>query len=332
MRVHADVRIFRKESGLFHPKVFLFATGGRYALFVGSSNLTYSGFYRNREVNALIEGSFSTDDAEDVSALMKLLAEWRSQDLSFKPTAEWLQQYRKDYQRNLAKQRENSISTEVLNEEQKIGGANWLSVADWKTYYGEVLSGLARHGREPKSLHRVLDATRSSLAQPWKPSYFKELEARRIVGGSGEYGAMGNVAASGGFKQLLNSDGQQLDSMVATVNQIAKLQPPINWNVLGKRLNELVKLGNTMKVWGRVLALARPDLYCTVASDPFRRQLAKLLSLPKSLFEKPEGYLDLIRLLHSTPWFNSPKPRDQNEAAVWERRVAFMDGIFWAPE
>src|SRR5271165_3953762 len=166
-RLAADARIFRKERGLFHPKVFLFATGDRYALFAGSSNLTYSGFYRNCEVNVLTEGRSSADDAADIIALTKLLEEWRSEDLSFKPTAEWLQQYRKDYQRNLAKQRENWISTEVLNEEEKIGGANWLSVADWKTYYGEVLSGLARHGREPESLHRVLDATLSSLAQPW---------------------------------------------------------------------------------------------------------------------------------------------------------------------
>src|SRR5271165_7142774 len=167
MRMGADIRIFRKDRGLFHPKVFLFTSGDRYALFAGSSNLTYSGFYRNREVNVLTEGRSSADDAADIIALTKLLEEWRSEDLSFKPTAEWLQQYRKDYQRNLAKQRENWISTEVLNEEEKIGGANWLSVADWKTYYGEVLSGLARHGREPESLHRVLDATLSSLAQPW---------------------------------------------------------------------------------------------------------------------------------------------------------------------
>jgi HKD family nuclease len=332
MRAHADVRIFRKQSGLFHPKVFLFATGDRYALFAGSSNLTYSGFYRNREVNALAEGSFSTQDSEDVRCLTKLLEEWRSEALSFRPNNPWLQQYRKAYQRDLAKQRASKISTEALNEEEKIGGANWLAVADWKTYYGELISGLERHDRKPQSLHHVLDAAVNSLSQPWKPSYFKDVKARRIVGGIGEYGAMGNVAAAGGFKGLLNSNGKQLDSMVATVNKIAKLQPPINWNELGRRLIKLVKLGHTMKVWGRVLALARPDLYCTVSSDPFRRNLAKLLSVPKSRFVKPEGYLDLIRFLHSTPWFNSPKPRDPKETAVWERRVAFMDGIFWAPE
>jgi HKD family nuclease len=332
LRMRADTRIFRRDRGLFHPKVFLFARGDRYALFAGSSNLTYSGFYRNFEVNALIEGVLSAHDSEDIDTLTKLLEEWRRDDLSFEASDEWLQRYRIEYERDLAKQRANSISTEALNEEEKIGGANWLAVADWKTYYGELISGLERHGRKPENLHHVLDAAVGSLSQPWKASYFKEVEARRIVGGIGEYGAMGNVAAAGGFKGLLNSNGKRLDSMVATANKIARLQPPLNWNELGRRLIELVKLGHTMKVWGRVLALARPDLYCTVSSDLFRRNLAKLLSVPKSRFEKPEGYLDLIKFLHSTPWFNSPEPRNPNETAVWERRVAFMDGIFWAPE
>jgi HKD family nuclease len=330
-RTRADTRVFRKDKGLFHPKVFLFAKGDRYALFAGSSNLTYSGFYRNFEVNTLVEGSLSTNDAQDIDALTKHIEEWRRDDLSFKPNDEWLQRYRKEYQRDVAKQRANSISTEALNEQETIGGANWLAVADWKTYYGKVISGLAGHDRKPESIHHVIDAALASLSQPWKASYFSELEARRIVGGIGEYGAMGNVSASGGFRHLLNSQGNKLDSMAATVNKIAKLQSPINWNELGKRLIELDNLCPTMKVWGRVLALVRPDLYCTVSSDPFRRGLAKLLSVPKSGFEKPGGFLELMKFLHSTPWFNSPKPRDPNETAVWERRVAFMDGIFWAP-
>ena len=35
--IGADTRVFRDEAGLFHPKVYLFRDGLRYALFVGSS-------------------------------------------------------------------------------------------------------------------------------------------------------------------------------------------------------------------------------------------------------------------------------------------------------
>ena len=199
-------------------------------------------------------------------------------------------------------------------------------------YYEHVKKGLESSSRQAESLHRVLRAAANSLEQPWKRSYFKQKEARQIVGGSGDFGAMGHVAASGKFAGLLKSGGKKLDTMIAVVNQIAKLDPPIEWEELESRLRKLRRLGNTMKAWGRVLCLARPDLYCTVSSDSFRRELAKVLSVAKSSFEEPEGYIQLIKLLHSSPWFNSPRPQDPDEAAVWEGRVAFMDGIFWAPK
>src|SRR5690348_14071455 len=54
--IGADVRVFRGDGILFHPKVYMFGRGKRYAAFVGSSNLTYGGFHDNAEVNTLVEG------------------------------------------------------------------------------------------------------------------------------------------------------------------------------------------------------------------------------------------------------------------------------------
>ncbi len=56
------MRIFRREKSLFHPKLYLFSDGDRYALFVGSSNLTYCGFYENLEANVLLEGTLSINN------------------------------------------------------------------------------------------------------------------------------------------------------------------------------------------------------------------------------------------------------------------------------
>ena len=84
-----------------------------------------------------------------------------------------------------------------------------------------------------------------------------------------------------------------------------------------------------MKVWGRFLCLVRPDLYCTVASISVRTNLSKTLKVPQSHFERVEGYIQLLKLIHASPWFYSSKPRGKEEASVWERRVAFMDAIFY---
>lgn len=326
----ADVRVFRRECGLFHPKLYLFTDGDGYACFAGSSNLTYGGFYTNREVNVLVEGPFSTEDASDICELLELLETWRSEELSFVPNAEWLNRYRKDYARDIAKERTCRIATPALYEEDHVGQANWLPKADWKTYYEQVMVGLERYGREAVDIHTVLDAAAQDLKLPWKRSYFKDKQARRIIGGWGDYGPLGFVAAAGSFGYLLKSSEQSWGTIVGAVNSIAKLSPPIKWTELESHLSKLVGLGNTMKVWGRVLCLVRPDLYCSVSSDSFRRELAKILLVPTTSFADTEGYIQLIKRLHSSPWFNSAKPQDQNESAIWARRVAFMDGIFWA--
>lgn len=88
-RVKADIRLVRDSGELFHPKVYLFTNEEGYALFVGSSNLTYGGSYANLEVNALIEGKWSKRQGRDVRRLQKQLAIWRSPKYSFRPESDW---------------------------------------------------------------------------------------------------------------------------------------------------------------------------------------------------------------------------------------------------
>jgi hypothetical protein len=137
----AAIRIFRREKGLFHPKLYLFTGGDRYALFAGSSNLTYGGFYENFEANVLIEGVLSTG-AADVREVQVLLKKWRGGEFSFAPNKKWLNDYRKDHKRDRDAQRKAGIKTEAL--EEKNFGPNWLQKADWQTYYQEVIKGMRR--------------------------------------------------------------------------------------------------------------------------------------------------------------------------------------------
>lgn len=51
-----NVRIFNPATNLFHPKCYLFKDKNNFALFIGSSNFTYSGFYKNIEISTLVEG------------------------------------------------------------------------------------------------------------------------------------------------------------------------------------------------------------------------------------------------------------------------------------
>ena len=330
--IGADLRVFKDDTELFHPKIYLFRNRQRYALFIGSSNLTYGGFYTNCETNCLIEETLSDlsgETAKDITSLEKTLAKWRTPAFSFKPTRRWLNGYRQRYKATARKQRKQGILTPPIAEEE-ISRASWLRHADWDVYYKKVLDGLKRKDRNGQGYHDVLDAAAREVPVPWSPEYFQDIEKRRIIGGIKEYGWLGHVAASGRFRSLLaNGTPVQLTSIIEAINAVASLNPPIPWSQLRTHLDHLISLGPTMKVWGRLLCIVRPDLYCTVAAVSVRQNLSQTLDVPQGRFDGAEGYIQLIKLIHSSPWFNSNEPSNKTQAAIWKRRVAFLDAIFY---
>lgn len=46
-----------------------------------------------------------------------------------------------------------------------------------------------------------------------------------------------------------------------------------------------------------------------------------------------ERYWDeVIERIMDSPWWNSPRPNDETEGAVWDGRAAMLDVIFYEPE
>jgi HKD family nuclease len=325
----ADVRIVRDEILFFHPKAYLFSDVTRYAAFVGSSNLTHGGFHGNVEVNTLIQGTFEAEKGQDIRRLQQTLLQWHSPDYSFAPTDEWLARYREDYLA-AARRAVDAMILTTPNREEGAASAGWLGTADWNMFYRRVLEGLRQNGRKASEYHNVLDIAAKELPIPWSTTNFDDAEKRKIMGGMAEYGWLGHVAAAGRLRGLMaNGSEQEKQIIVDAVNGIAELQHPLDWDTLEDQLNRLTGLDLTMKVWGRFLCLVRPDLYCTVASESVRANLSETLQVGQSAFVDPRGYIQLLRLVHSSPWFQSGKPSDPAEAAVWQRRVAFMDAIFY---
>ncbi len=226
--IRAYIRIFDSRLELFHPKVYMFTSGNRYAIFAGSSNLTYGGFYTNVEINALIEGTSGKGKQNDVRNLKQCLSQWHSDTHSFVPTQEWLNRYRRAYEANARKERKNAIRTPPRAEED-ISTASWLRNADWSIYYTKVVEGLEQHERSGQGYHDVLDAAERELPVPWRIANFDDIEKRRIIGGIKAYGWLGHVAASGQFRHLLaGGSTEQHRIIVRAVNRMAGFTLPID--------------------------------------------------------------------------------------------------------
>ena len=320
-----NVRIFNPAINLFHPKCYFFKDKNKFALFIGSSNFTYSGFYANTEINILTEGSLS----EQIAHINKLFKQWEADNYSFIPDNRWLNNYRKVYNKQRSLERKNKIKTPRDNEES-ISISNWLTQANWKLYHHKVMSGLSEKERDEFGYNDVLDAAKNNLTLPWDASIFNDIKNRRIIGGMGKYGWLGHVAASGTFRQFMaNGTIARKRRAVTAINNICNLETPLNINILSQNLQALTNIGPTIKVWSRILTILRPDIFCTVASLSVRENLSKILEIPKSHFETIDGYIRLIKLIHSCSWYNSRQPLNENEIKIWERRAAFMDAIFY---
>lgn len=323
-----DLRIYRSESGIFHPKVYLFQNGQRYALFIGSSNFTHAGFYTNTELNILLEGEDVETSDTDIADLVASLAKWHSSECSFVPDKGWLARYRVSYLETRAAVKRDRIPAHPDSDE--IAPGNWLATAEWPEFYAEVVSRLRQEGRTVSGYHDVLEAAATKLPLPWTLGHFSDLERRRVIGGIGVYGWLGHVAASGHFRSLMARGPEARHRIVIwAVNEAASLSSPVDESRLKRVLAKLEQIGFSMKSWGRLLAITRPDLYCTISAPSVQETLSKTLGIPRRGLERADGYIQLLRLIHRAPWFCSQCPSDPAEAAVWKRRVAFIDPIYY---
>ena len=330
MELNADVRV-AKEDVLYHPKVYIFTNEKKIAVFIGSSNFTHNGFYENHEANVLIEGSANDKVICDLETEME---KYLTKEFSFVPDEQWLSRYRERYKKRRQKIKDAGLEDEAEKEEDTTNSAAWLAIADWDMYMKYVIKGLKTHSTKYhdslKNKVEFLNLYKQELTVPWETEYFKDIEKRRMIGGMAQYGWLGHVAASGNFRRMLaNGSSKEHRTIANSINAIADLPLPLDWNNLRKHLNNLVALRPSMKVWGRLLAIVRPDLFCTISAPQVRKNIANTLDKSEKYFEEVEGYLALIQLIHSSPWFNSKAPIKKNELEIWKSRVAFLDVVFY---
>ena len=324
----ADIRIVEESNLLFHPKFYLFRKKRSYALIVGSSNFTYGGFCKNLEANFISEGKQPRSIADHTDAIAALFDTFRNDTVSFEPSRSWLEMYRRKYLAVRKKTKSTKLPTQHEFDDD-VPTAGWIEFADWDLYLEQVDLKLVPHNGG-KQHHKILKLVARRMPLPWTTSYFADIENRRLIGGMKPYGWFGHVAAAGMFRSLLaNGNRAQHEAIVQSVNALAVLEPPLDTDQLSQHLSTLVGLGHTIRVWSRVLCIVRPDIYCTIASDSVRRNLSKTLAVSQRSLQTVEGYTKLLSMIHSSPWFNSPKPDDRWESKIWKRRAAFMDAIFY---
>jgi hypothetical protein len=318
-----------KPNSTFHPKVFLFRKEQKACLIIGSSNLTNSGFTRNVETCVSCETN-NVDQDVPFQKVLKQLEEWHNGKNAFYPDPAWLEQYRKSYDETLRKQRQAGLLSPSDKDNPK-GVSEWLSAASWDEYYQRITTILSERPDLNEGYRHVLDSAKHSLPLPWVQTYLDEVETRKLIGGREPYAHLGNTTASGYFAGLLNSGTDlQHSTILVAINgsAVLRMNSDSDWLVLREALLSLANLGFKMSCWGRLLCIARPDLYSTMSSKALKRNLSKAVNQPMYKFDEVDGYISFLKFIYSSNWFNSKEPVDEQEKYIWQNRVALLDVIF----
>lgn len=310
-----------RGGGTFHPKLAVGRKGGKVRVLIGSSNLTEGGFSLNTELNVLLRLEATSVHARAIDDFLdKCMDKGAPLDLR------WLETYEQDYKK---RPRPNGW----------VQGGRWHIEAiedielDWDSYVKALFS---QEGRP------LGDGVLLSLFHPER-SYFAELDRMAPVvaakprfqdwSESERMSALGLKPASGYLGRMKRASmaihlvRTQPEVVGRFLDDVPK-SGPVPIDVFVRVIDGLMDIPDIgIGVATRLLAAVRPDLFLPV-NNASQDELTRLFGMQ---VKQPQHYLQLMNRIWSTPWFQSPRPSDKQQARLWDNRAALLDALIYRP-
>ncbi|MBY5399918.1 hypothetical protein HFN01_34585 [Rhizobium leguminosarum] len=330
------------KAPLFHPKVVLFHMPDRTIAWIGSANLTRSGYQQNLEI------MFEVDRGDEVKSWFD--AVWSSLpyeigDVIDKYEQEWRPE--KAFGDPIGGLAEAEPSPERLRL--------LPDGADWATFVEAI--GTANRFWKGKDVYWTVDGEGpswlttinlgNSILTRGDLTDLTYLEYRILLGIEFErehsgYGLLGSMKGAGRAKEAFNPTNGQSAKVRRRVRRL--LQPVIDSGFDGFPDVASKFIGNVSDIEGfagsvstRLIALARPDLGVSVNAGS-RAMLELYSGVPASTLSKPRrprasgSYAALLEYLQAQPWYHSPDPRSPYEQMLASCRGALIDAIAYGYE
>ncbi len=327
-RLHGTglVKIGIGEQGCtFHPKLYLFTLPDGLVCWVGSANLTMSGFGRNTEL--------VHEYLDDGTTAAWFARAWGCYEY---PTLEWLDEY-EERARSVPKTTAvvqmpaPTPPADPLESWPAYYAALWGADKKWAAKYGGTMGIFSGHN----SYLLTLRAARPLIAKDW--ATLSTTEGRVLLGlvdGETDYGLLGSMQAAGTAKNVfLDATPKNLKTRRAIQDEIQNLlRVPLNssFPLMARKAHEVItnREGFDVGVATRLLALARPEVLVSVNSESMNR-LAQWSGLPVAQIRTSAGYERFVKWIMNGKWWNSPEPEDPLEREAWSYRAALIDGLVY---
>lgn len=320
------LKVIEDTGGVFHPKVLVGIRGRKVRALIGSSNFTTGGFSGNTELNVVLEGTIGLAPIDEVLRFVD--AQW-NHPRAFKPDKEWLARYERAYK---SRPRPKPVPRGKVSVEKVVLRQETDLDLDWGEYYALIAQQERRSLSNGYTIH-VFDHPDASYLQEIEqcqaafhryPSFEKmPLDERKFVAGfGGTSGYFGRMVGAGYFKNMICESPRDIAPLL---NAVPLDGQPSDAQILKYLSGAIAIHGVSLATATRLLIAKRPDLFFSVNGANRNRVKAIFGKAPT----RPESYLQLLKRLWSTPWFQSPEPAADHERRIWRVRVAILDAVMY---
>lgn len=320
------VRFALNPTGVFHPKVFLFVgPGTTWSCVLGSANFTRSAFSVNAEACLL----FDQEDDRDGTLLRDLKALIRNYwDDAGSISARQLVNYKK-------------IADRQRSKLQALGGSYGNSITappphhidlmtmDWDDYREKV-----EQDHHLDARLSVLEAARTLFNSYASFSLIPDEDRKHLAGFSIQtsdldWGAFGHMHGAGSFKNRVNTNDPQLSQALDAI--------PLHGAVLREHYDTYIELycrgawRKGIATATRLLAMKRPD-YFVCFDSANKAGLEREFGVTIGPHNYARYWDAIVERIVDSEWWNSPRPNNRRQAAIWDGRAAFLDALFYVPK
>lgn len=315
----------------FHPKVYLFLSGGTASVIIGSANFTNGGLAKNVEACALLEASDT--DATVVGLRAFIETEWaRGHAID----DELLRDYTIQYE---ATRNAREALQKFIHFRRPKGAApkgDPLTM-DWRTFVSEVKAD-QHHSVEGRLA--VLAGARDLLGNGAAFSTLTEIERKSVAGILGprerkafkfDWAWFGSMFATGVFKNRIKENHPAISSALDAIPIFGPVSRE-NYATFVNRFKSAFSADGRkagIAPASRLLAMKRPD-YFVCYDSPNREGLTQHFGVAKSAITFDTYWEYLIEPMLYSAWWLAPRPIGQ-EGEIWDGRAAFLDAIYYKP-
>jgi HKD family nuclease len=304
------------EHPKFHAKVFVFGNEGKDVCWVGSANLTDSGFSNNVEVVHEFESL-------DVRKWFDSAWSWGNS-----VDQKWIDDYK---ERCAYAQSANPIVNIPPFPKQP------NPYESWGAYFKAIVRAhteMAKKGGDygvfsgRNSYLHVLRVVEPIMRKPWESLSEEEIAILLGLHNDGfDYGPLGSMEVAGNAKKVFKQSSSTRSEIKAALDEVRNAQVGlVDVPTFAQKAFERIRRhGINVGVATRLLALARPDVFVSV-NKKSKKRLANESGLSIAEIEQPSGYKKLIAWLLKSPWWTTSEPTGGGwESACWQYRAALID-------